>query len=514
MKLQIFKNKEIIIKDKNYSKEIIELLNKNKINVEDFRNYTKDLILYETDNLSDPAINKAVFLIRYNVVFFILFFNNNTVLYSGILKFNNLDSILTKIKNDINLFINSHPLSYFSPYDFKRQLSSLYIKLNSQKNDYYLLNGKDFYKFYSLFKMNKKEELKLINYLENIIFKNFNKELFKECYSFFLHSSSTNKKDFYNFLITNPNIKNNVIEFKNKNSFLSMFLIDLTQNQIKNIFEEDYSEIKVLKNIKNFLLKKYPKLSDSLFNSLIGKSYNHFFYFKTPQSYLKVLSRINMLDRGDLTLKQINFLREVFKKNNTFFELEQIREIIDNDVYIDQILKILEIRKCYFLIKNDTNSKFGDVKKFINKNIKTYNESISILESVLNKISYSGDKEIIFDDINNKKYKFKKVDHLKIISDLNSVFNRNKLFYNNSKYYIEFLKFFNVYSYSKQDNKKIIYEICSGRNKYFIALTSKFNKKLDITFSENCTPTLKKALNKIVKTEDFLNFYFETALIS
>ena len=31
MKLQIFKNKEIIIKDKNYSKEIIELLNKNKI---------------------------------------------------------------------------------------------------------------------------------------------------------------------------------------------------------------------------------------------------------------------------------------------------------------------------------------------------------------------------------------------------------------------------------------------------------------------------------------------------
>jgi hypothetical protein len=512
MKIQTFKNKDIIVKDKNYSQEIIDLLNKNKINVDEFRNNTRDLILYETDNFSDPEINKAIFLIKNTSVFFILFYNNNTVLYSNVFKFDKLDFIIDKIKNDFNHFINSGSLSYFSPYNFKRQLSSLFIKLNSQNNDYYLLNGKDFYKLYSLFKINKKEESKLINYLENIIFKNFNKEFFKDCYSFYLHSSTTNKQDFYNFLITNPNIKDNVIAFKNKNSFLSMALIDLTKNQIKNIFAEKYSEDKALSNIKKILLKKYPNLSDKLFDSLIGKSYNHFFYFKTPKSYLKILSRINMLDRSDLTLKQINFLREVFKKNNTFFDEDQIKEIIDNELYIDEFLKILEIRKCYFLIQDNTNNKFDNIKKFIDKNIITYNESIKKLEPLLEKISYSGDKEVIFDDINNKKYKFKKVDYLKILSDLNIVFSKNKTFYNNSKYYLEFLRFLN--NYNKQENKKIIYEVCSGRNKYFIALNSKFNKKLEIIYSENCTPTLKKALNKIVKTDDFINFYFETVLIA
>lgn len=512
MKIQIFKNKNIIIKDKNYSQEIINTLNKHNIDINNFRNTTRDLILYETDNISDPEINKAVFLIRANSIFYILFFNNNTVLHSKVIKFDKFEDIINEINNNINFFINSISLSYFSPYDFKKELSSLFIKLNSQKNDYYLLNGKDFYKLYSLFKINKKEELKLINYLENIIFKNFNKEIFKDCYSFYLHSGTTNKQDFYNFLITNSNIKNNLIEFKNKNSFLSMALLDLTKNQIKTIFSEPYSEDKILSYIKKSLLKKYPNLSDNLFKSLIGKSYNHFFYFKTPKSYLKILSRIDMLDRCDLTLKQINFLREVFKKNNTFFTLDQIKEIIDNESYIDQILKILEIRKFYFLIQTDSNSKFYDTKKFIDKNIKTYNYSISKLESLIKKISYSGDKEIVFDDIDDKKYKFKKIDYLKIISDLNGVFLNNKNFFNNSKYYLEFLNFLNIYN--KQENKKIIYEICSGRNKYFIAFNSKFNKKLELTYSPNCTPILKRALNKIIKTDDFVNFYFETVLIS
>src|SRR5690606_31134016 len=92
---------------------------------------------------------------------------------------------------------------------------------------------------------------------------------------------------------------------------------------------------------------KVLKVEEIELNPLIGKNYNDFLYFKTPQKLFNITKKLNVTITDKLTIEQCKFLNSVYQKNKTFINKGEIQKIVDNNDLLNQTVKCMQIRNTF-----------------------------------------------------------------------------------------------------------------------------------------------------------------------
>ena len=292
------------------------------------------------------------------------------------------------IINFINLvFINLESLSFCL---FQKDGSlSFYLNLNDIfKGEYnkclfcYLYLNKN--KEISLFIITKKENKKIIFYLQNIYYKDLN---YLECYNLLQSNEITNKTIDYVFSF---NIKNiyfflNLFEkfYSNHYKFLDINLINSFYLKIKNILQNNLSNKKVITN----LLLTNPLLYSGIFSRFISFPIITLKYenFITSQFFIKkitkTLSYLNDNDKS-IPIYKINIFENLFIKQIIFSLLyDLLSENTDTkrfSIYVNSLFKYKNERKqIYEIIKNILINPIIQNKLGIIKTKKNINEFLN-----------------------------------------------------------------------------------------------------------------------------------------
>lgn len=503
MKIPFFKNREVVLTPFKLNPTVAKAF-KNELEITKVESIITNIFILEKD-INHPDLSKVIILKNVYSITGLFFLKNSTILVSNpnvLIELNNYNEeeliasyndLISKPKN--HYFLNPYKLDQIISRIVNNLVKDIISKIFRIVNEFMMIRESFLIK--SFF---KSDIPNVIKYVKNICFKHFDEKLFRECYSFSLHSDNK-KNDMYNILAKNNNVRENFNKFKTENSFLAMAFIKESSSKINLLFSNNYDEERVYNKIKISLKKDYPFITDEQFNNLKKKSYNHFLYIKTPEKYFKLLDKADLKDIDYLNLKQINFLNKIYHKNNTFLRPRQISRIIKNEKTMERFSKILDIRK---YIGFEINSQVDNIEVFLQKNENFYKEEINYYISSIKQKNLVTDNVLILDDFLDKKIKIQNGNLEHLFSDLSSYLSNTKTYYSNSGYIVEAIDYL-----SKHKVRDIVFiELKEGRQKHFIFLS--YNEDQNIfKFSQNCTPRIKAFMNKIINTVEFKNYYFD-----
>lgn len=496
MKIQFFKNKDVNLKKISISEKLQKEINVEPTTLKYINDLISSFFILEKDINHNQL--KKVFVVGIDKSLVILFIDSKNKVSKSKNKILNKDLITEEeildvyIKDSIEL----------SPYELNKIISKLFSTIikNLKNNIFYRVKSKNLRSTNLIEALYKSDERNVVNYIQNICFKNIDKDLFKECYPYYLHSKKVKKYCLYNILSENLLIRNNFLEFKKKNSFLSMIFINKTLTILKLNFL-NYSEDKVLNNLKLLLKKEFKFIKDEQFEYLIGKSYNHFLYIKTPEKYFNYIQKSHLTDFKFLTLSQLNFLSKVYYKNKTYIDPQEIRKIISNDYLINKFIKILKYRE---YLGGEIDCKIDNIENFIIKNETSFNEHSEILiekiEKIHQKLKFI--EPLKLDNFFGKKIKINLIDTEILKSDFRLLNENNKPYYNNTK---DIYKYFNKY-YAINDYFAFLI-LNEGRQRNILIVKFNFSNG---SFESiiNYTPRLKEITNNILKSNEFKEYFF------
>lgn len=532
MRIPKFKNEEVLLEEFKLNELMINRLNsledvfKTKEDLLKFidilEKYYSSLFILELDINEDGLKNVFVFGSNQKIST-IYFIDNNTILFNekGIYPAGN--TVDVKLNKDFFLKeyqSNNESFKIIDPYNFKKQIESL---LRDFANYNGIMHTKYYYiplfiskRIETFFKKDLDYNKKMF---ENICYNHFDKELFKELYSYSLHSykddnsflynnlkirnkiKDMKKNNIYNVIAKNPHIKSNFLRFKKDNSFLSMIFINEDDKTLLELFSKDYDENFLYSRIKKILTKQYKFITDEQFNHLKRKSYNNFLYVKTPAKYFRFMEMADIKDLPLLTTLQQKFLNSVFKKNNLYLNKDLISKILVNDKFIEKALIIFEIRKLTHVetkIMADTVEEFfGNIDLYINK-----------VSYTLKNIETIDRTEVLFlENIKGKKVKIRVVNNNFLINEITNYINNEKTLYNNTKYFMILFKFI-------FDNPEIYFiEITEGRQKHVIAM--KINPYTSSqNYSLNCSPRVESMIEDIIIDSNFIDYLFNVVIFN
>lgn len=501
MKIQFFKNRDLILEDCHVSdkfKKETGLLNYEKL-IDDL---TSSLFILEKD-INDSQLLK-IFIIGAEDKLKVYFLDNKhkiATINANKCDFNN-DNIE---EHFINIY-NNGKIVEISPYSLNADIKKTFyqlVKVVHNKIERHASN-KNLRTFNLIDALYKSEVKKVTNYVQNICFKNIDKDLFKECYPYNLHSKKIKNNCLYNLLSDNRKVRDNFLTFKNKHSFLSMVFINKSKS-VLNSFFNFYSEETILKNIKKMLKSEFGFITDEQFNYLKNKSYNNFLYIKTPEKYFRLIEKAEITDIESLNLMQLKFLNKVYHRNRTYIKPKEIRRIITDEVLTKKIIDIFSYRES-FCSEDDFIT--DNLDEFIIKNNNSLDLTRNLfVEKIISAKNKETENDFILDDFIGKKIKINLIDVEALKNDfrlLNEDSNQ-KTYYTNSKK-------LNPYFHSIQNvgshNYCIVLSLKEGRqNNIFIVKyifsTGKFESVIKYT------PRLKKIADSILDTSEFKNYFFD-----
>ena len=282
-------------------------------------------------------------------------------------------------------------------------------------------------------------------------------------------------------------VYNNFIKFKKENNFLSMAYCGETFFKVSNCFK-NYDKI-------IYHTAKILKVEETELKPLIGKNYNDFLYFKTPQKLFNITKKLNFTITDNLTIDKCKFLNSVYQKNKTFINKSEIQRIVDNNDLLNQTVKCMEIRNAFSIVNKYEN---------IDECIKTTNDKITKLLD--DYIDYYNQNPIIqLSNYENKEENFKltNVNPSFVINSIKSfLLNDNKEF-SNLQYWENFINIIELYS---SENQYYIFK--ENRQKHLICLTIK--KDFSVAFKKNIvTPRVSKKLEAFLNSDDFILYLSE-----
>lgn len=496
MKIQFFKNREVNLKKISISEQLKKELNVEEVLLKNINDLISSFFVLEKD-INHKKLKKA-FIIGVDNSAIILFIDSNNIFYKSKNKISIIDS--TKEENIID-FYNNNSIE-LSPYTLNKTISKIFNVLirNLKDTIIYKIKDKNLRIINLINAFYKSDEKNVVNYIQNICFKNINKDLFKECYPYHLHSKKDKKYCLYNILSENLVVCKNFLEFNKSHSFLSMIFINKSPTILKLNFL-NYSEKKVLNNLKIILKKEFNFIKDEQFEYLIGKSYNHFLYIKTPEKYFNYIQKSHLTDFKFLTLSQLNFLSKVYYKNKTYISPQDIRKIISNDYLINKFIKILKYRE---YLGGEIDCKIDNIENFIIKNEISFNEHSDILiekiEKIHQKLKFI--EPLKLDNFFGKKIKINLIDTKILKSDFRLLNENNKTYYNNTK---DIYKYFNKY-YVINDYFAFLI-LNEGRQRNIFIVKFNFSNGTFETIM-NYTPRLKEITNNILKSNEFKEYFF------
>lgn len=502
MKIKIFKNTDITIEPYTLTEKNITYLKKNKLEncVEYFKKvYEKNInnvFFYERDDLN-KNIKKLMCLVSRNLtVAFIIDKNSNLIIKRFNLYLKDVVTIESFIEEQFGSFFKeidsnlNNVKSYTEPYkangDIKNQVISFFVK--NQREISKSMNSISFdlgIRYSDIYKHNIKY---FTSYIQNKCFSYVDKDLFKELYSYHLHHGNTNLYSILKYHKNNKSIVyNNFIKFKKENNFLSMAYCGETFFKVSNCFK-NYDKI-------IYHTAKILKVEETELKPLIGKNYNDFLYFKTPQKLFNITKKLNFTITDNLTIDKCKFLNSVYQKNKTFINKSEIQRIVDNNDLLNQTVKCMEIRNAFSIVNKYEN---------IDECIKTTNDKITKLLD--DYIDYYNQNPIIqLSNYENKEEKFKltNVNPSFVINSIKSfLLNDNKEF-SNLQYWENFINIIELYS---SENQYYIFK--ENRQKHLICLTIK--KDFSVAFKKNIvTPRVSKKLEAFLNSDDFILYLSE-----
>lgn len=504
MKIKIFKNTDINIEPYILTEKNITYLQKNKLEncleylKKVYDNYINNVFFYERDNLN-KNIKKLMCLVSRNLtVAFIIDEQDNLIIKRFNFYLKDVATIESFFEEEFGAFfkdIDTNPnnvKSYTEPYqangEIKNQVTSFFVR--NQREISKSMNSISFdlgIRYSDIYKHNMKY---FTSYIQNKCFSYVDKDLFRELYSYHLHNSKTNLYSILKYHKNNKSIVySNFIKFKNEHNFLSMAYCGETFFKVSNCFK-NYDKI-------IYHTAKVLKVEEIELNPLIGKNYNDFLYFKTPQKLFNITKKLNVTITDNLTIEQCKFLNSVYQKNKTFINKGEIQKIFDNNDLLNQTVKCMQIRNTFSIINKYEN---------IDECIKTTNEKFTKLLD--DYIGYYNENPIIqLGNYENKEEKFKltNVNPSFVINSIKSFLLNNNKEFSNLQYWDNFINLIELYS---SENQYYIFK--ENRQKHLICLT--IRKDFSVNFKKNIvTPRVSKKLESFLNSDDFILYLSENA---
>lgn len=505
MKIKIFKNTAINIEPYILTEKNISYLKKNKLessldyfqNVYD--NYINNIYFYERDNLNAHIKKLMCFVSNKLTLAFIIDSKDNLVVRRYTQYFKDSESLESFLDNDLSgtfkaLEFNPNNVSFYTePYvsnkEIHNQVTSFFIR--SQRNISQAMESISFssgIRYSNLFKHNIKY---FVSYVQNKCFSYVDKNLFKELYSYYLHNSKSNLYSILKYHKNNKSIVySNFMRFKQEHNFLSMAYCGETFFKVSNCFKE-YDKI-------IYQTSKVLKVEELALKPLMGKNYNDFLYFKTPQKLFNITKKLNFTVNDDLTIDKCKFLNNIYQKNKTFINKVEIQKIVDNDELLAQTIKCIDIRSTFSMVNKYNN---------IEECIKTTNDKFLQL---LNDYTdyYNNHPYIQLGNYENKEEKVKLTNvrpSFVINSIKNYLLNDHKEF-SNLQYWSNLIHSIELYASENQ-----YYILQENRQKHLICLA--FKKDFSVSFRKNIvTPRVSKKLESFFKSDEFILYLSENSL--